>query len=218
MDQQVQALAEQLLATGFDKLSQRECRVITGVARRTQVSRDVNHAFAERQTFGDRLADRVATFGGSWMFITLFLAALVGWTVLNSVILAGHIAVDPYPYIFLNLVLSMLAALQAPIIMMSQNRQAARDRLAAGLDYEVNLKAELEIMELHEKLERIRSEHLEELLRTQQEQLRLLSQLAARSDAQPPGAGAVHDHAPTLVPDGQESAPIEGKAPIKATA
>jgi uncharacterized membrane protein len=138
MNEQVHALAEQLLATGLDKLSQRECRVITGVARRTQVSRNVNHAFAERQTFGDRLADRVATFGGSWTFITLFSAALIGWAVLNSIILAGYIAAfDPYPYIFLNLILSMVAALQAPIIMMSQNRQAARDRLAAGLDYEV---------------------------------------------------------------------------------
>jgi uncharacterized membrane protein len=182
MNEQVHALAEQLLATGLDKLSQRECRVITGVARRTQVSRDVNYAFAEKQTFGDRLADRVATFGGSWTFITLFLAALVSWTILNTVILAGNVAAfDPYPYIFLNLILSMVAALQAPIIMMSQNRQAARDRLAAGLDYEVNLKAEIEIMELHEQLERIRSEHLEELLRTQQEQLRLLTRLAGHA-------------------------------------
>jgi uncharacterized membrane protein len=92
---------------------------------------------------------------------------------------------DPYPYIFLNLILSMLAALQAPIILMSQNRQAARDRLAAGLDYEVNLKAEIEIIELHEKLDRILAEHLDELLRTQREQLQLLTQLApANSNAQ----------------------------------
>jgi uncharacterized membrane protein len=188
--------------------------VITGVARRTQVSRDVNHAFAERQTFGDRLADRVATYGGSWTFITLFLAALVGWTALNSIVLAGQAAaIDPYPYIFLNLILSMLAALQAPIIMMSQNRQAARDRLAAGLDYEVNLKAELEIMELHENLERIRSEHLEELLRTQQEQLRLLTRLAAH-DPQPVGAGTESEPASALVPVGQ-GAPIEAKPPLE---
>jgi uncharacterized membrane protein len=178
MDERVRRLAEQLLDTGFDKLSERECRVITGVAKRSQVSRDVNSAFDEKQTFGDRLADRVAMFGGSWTFIILFLATLVAWVVLNSVVLTWYSAAfDPYPYIFLNLMLSMLAALQAPVILMSQNRQAARDRLAAGHDYEVNLKAELEIMGLHEKLDRIRSEHLEGLLRAQQEQLGLLTRL-----------------------------------------
>jgi len=178
MDERVRRLAEQLLDTGFDKLSERECRVITGVAKRSQVSRDVNSAFDEKQTFGDRLADRVAMFGGSWTFIILFLATLVAWVVLNSVVLVWYSAAfDPYPYIFLNLMLSMLAALQAPVILMSQNRQAARDRLAAGHDYEVNLKAELEIMGLHEKLDRIRSEHLEGLLRAQEEQLGLLTQL-----------------------------------------
>ena len=178
MDGRVRQLAEQLLATGLDKLSERECRVITGVAERSQVSRDVNSAFDEKQTFGDRLADRVAMFGGSWTFIILFLATLAAWVVLNSVVLVWYSAAfDPYPYIFLNLMLSMLAALQAPVILMSQNRQAARDRLAAGHDYEVNLKAELEIMGLHEKLDRIRSEHLEGLLRAQQEQLGLLTRL-----------------------------------------
>ena len=190
MDERVRRLAEQLLDTGFDKLSERECRVITGVAKRSQVSRDVNSAFDEKQTFGDRLADRVARFGGSWTFIALFLGTLVAWTFLNSVILAWYSAAfDPYPYIFLNLMLSMLAALQAPVILMSQNRQAARDRLAAGHDYEVNLKAELEIMGLHEKLDRIRSEHLEGLLRAQQEQLGLLTRLIGANG--PPGeAGA----------------------------
>ena len=170
MDEQVLQLAEQLLETGFLKLSERERRVITGVAKRTQISQDVNRTFAEKQTLGDRLADRVASFGGSWTFI------VGAWQVERF---------DPYPYIFLNLILSMLAALQAPIILMSQNRQAARDRLAAGLDYEVNLKAEIEIIELHEKLDRILGEHLDELLRTQREQLQLLTQLTpANSNAQ----------------------------------
>ncbi len=177
MDERVRRLAEQLLDTGFDKLSERERRVITRLAERSQISQDVSSAF-EKQTFGDRLADRVARFGGSWTFIILFLGTLVAWAVLNSIVLAWYsTAFDPYPYIFLNLMLSMLAALQAPVILMSQNRQAARDRLAAGHDYEVNLKAELEIMGLHEKLDRIRSQHLEELLRTQQEQIGLLTQL-----------------------------------------
>jgi uncharacterized membrane protein len=183
MDDRVHRLAEQLLATGLEKLSERERRVITRIAERSQVSRDVNSVFEEKQTFGDRLADRIARFGGSWTFIILFLSTLAAWAVLNSVVLAWYDKVfDPYPYIFLNLVLSMLAALQAPVILMSQNRQAARDRLAAGHDYEVNLKAELEIMGLHEKLDRIRSQHLEELLRTQQKQLALLTRLAEAND------------------------------------
>ncbi|GLS21547.1 cyclic nucleotide-binding protein [Labrys miyagiensis] len=190
MDDQVRQLAKQLLKTGFDQLSDRERRVITGVAKRTQISRDANRAFEEKLTLGDRLADRVATFGGSWTFITIFLAVLVAWILFNSVILAWPVAAfDPYPYIFLNLILSMLAALQAPIIMMSQNRQAARDRVAAGLDYEVNLKAELEIMALHEKLDQIRSQHLAEMLRTQQEQLRLLIRVLAL-DGNAPGAAS----------------------------
>jgi uncharacterized membrane protein len=185
MDDQVRQLAEQLLKTGFDQLSDRERRVITGVAKRTQISRDANRAFEEKLTVGDRLADRVATFGGSWTFITIFLGVLVAWVLLNSVVLASWSAAafDPYPYIFLNLILSMLAALQAPIIMMSQNRQAIHDRVAAGLDYEVNLKAELEIMALHEKLDQIRSQHLAEMLRVQQEQLRLLTRVLALDGA-----------------------------------
>jgi uncharacterized membrane protein len=179
MDERVRRLAEQLLDTGLDQFPERERRVITRVAERSRISRDVNSAFDEKQTFGDRLADRVARFGGSWAFIVLFLGTLVAWAVLNSVVLAWYSAAfDPYPYIFLNLMLSMLAALQAPVILMAQNRQATRDRLAAGHDYEVNLKAELEIMGLHEKLDRMRSQQLEELLRTQQEQLGLLAQLA----------------------------------------
>jgi uncharacterized membrane protein len=189
MDDRVRQLAEQLLDTGLDKLSERERRVITRVAERSQISQDVNTAFDEKQTFGDRLADRVAKFGGSWTFIILFLGTLVAWAVLNTIVLAWYSAAfDPYPYIFLNLMLSMLAALQAPVILMSQNRQAMRDRLAAGHDYEVNLKAELEIMGLHEKLDQIRSQHLEELLRTQQEQIGLLTQLTGRM------AGPAPDH------------------------
>ena len=125
-------------------------RVIEKMARRLRVSSDVNRELASTATFGERIADRVAAFGGSWTFIIGFAVALAIWIVLNSVVLIrwGD-QFDAYPYIFLNLVLSMLAAIQAPVIMMSQNRQAVRDRLAAGHDYEVNLKAELEIMRLH---------------------------------------------------------------------
>ena len=125
----------------------------------------------------------MASFGGSWTFIIVFVAILLAWVAFNGLILAGSLDFDPYPFIFLNLILSMLAALQAPIIMMSQNRQAARDRLAAGLDYEVNLKAEIEIMELHEKLDQIRNTHLSELLRKQQEQLEILLNMAQAKSA-----------------------------------
>jgi uncharacterized membrane protein len=175
MDEQISQLAQQLLESGIGKLSARERRIIARVVSRHTVSRNVDHAFEERRRLGDRLADRVAAFGGSWTFIGLALISLLAWVLLNSVLVALHGPnFDPYPFIFLNLILSMLAALQAPIIMMSQNRQAARDRLAAGLDYEINLKAELEIMELHKKIEDMRVEHIGELLRLGQEQCRLL--------------------------------------------
>ncbi len=125
---------------------------------------------------GERLADKVAEFGGSWTFITIFCLFLAAWAILNGLILIGG-GFDPYPFIFLNLILSMIAALQAPVIMMSQNRQAAKDRLAAAHDYEVNLKAELEIMALHDKLDQIRNDQISELLSAQQRQLDLLNRL-----------------------------------------
>lgn len=133
---------------------------------------------SDSATLGDHIADRVARFGGSWAFIILFVAALVGWVGSNTLLLTlvGP-AFDPYPFIFLNLILSMVAALQAPIILMSQNRQAARDRISAGLDYEVNLKAELEIMALHEKLDALRIDRIEALLRSQGD---VLERLASR--------------------------------------
>ncbi|HEX5185105.1 MAG TPA: DUF1003 domain-containing protein [Allosphingosinicella sp.] len=129
-------------------------RFLAGQIRRAPVSRDPNELFAEHLTFGERLADRVATIGGSWSFIIGFGLFLVAWAMLNTVVLVRH-AFDPFPFIFLNLMLSMLAALQAPIIMMSQNRQAAKDRFEARLDYETNLRSEAEIASLHEKMDRL---------------------------------------------------------------
>ena len=121
---------------------------------RTRVTRNLNTEEEEQLTFGQRIADRVAAFGGSWTFIIMFGVILFAWIIVNSIVLVTK-SFDPYPYILLNLVLSMLAALQAPVIMMSQNRQAAKDRLKADLDYEVNLKAELEVAQLHNKVDRI---------------------------------------------------------------
>jgi uncharacterized membrane protein len=127
-------------------------RFFAGPFRRAPRVRDVNEVFDQRLTFGDRLADRVAAIGGSWNFIIGFGLFMMVWAVLNTVVLTRH-PFDPFPFIFLNLMLSMLAALQAPVIMMSQNRQAAKDRLDMRLDYETNLRSEAEIASLHEKID-----------------------------------------------------------------
>ncbi|MET0497822.1 MAG: DUF1003 domain-containing protein [Steroidobacteraceae bacterium] len=176
MDTDIRKLAEQLLRTGVDDLTQRERHVLTRIAQRLQVAENVNRVFDEQLSFGQRVADRISAFGGSWPFIILFGVVLVVWIGVNSAL--GARAFDQYPFILLNLVLSMLAAIQAPVIMMSQNRQASKDRLAAGHDYEVNLKAELEIMRLHDKLDEMRQQHLAKLLEQQEEQLRLITRLA----------------------------------------
>lgn len=169
-------LAQRLLEGGLSELSPRDQRVLSNIADRHHVTRNVNHTVDAGESFGDHVADRVARFGGSWAFIILFIAALAAWIMLNTWMLARQgRAFDAYPFIFLNLILSMVAALQAPIILMSQNRQAARDRVSAGLDYEVNLKAELEIMALHDKLDALRIDHLETMLEGQAEQLKVLT-------------------------------------------
>ncbi len=149
--------------------------VLSAARKRNVISRNVEEAFAEDRRFGQRLADQVAKFGGSWTFIIIFGLILAAWVGLNTLLLIRPF--DPYPFIFLNLLLSMLAAMQAPVIMMSQNRQAARDRLDAAHDYEINLKAEIEIMALHDKLDRLRAEQIEALLARQQEQIALLTRL-----------------------------------------
>jgi uncharacterized membrane protein len=185
MDQNVTELAQQLLDSGFDRFTEREKRVLLQIAKRHPVTRSVNHAMAEKDTFGAKLADRVARFGGSWSFILSFTGALVVWVLVNTVVLTRYgTPFDAYPFIFLNLILSMVAALQAPLIMMSQNRQAERDRVAATLDYEVNMKAEIEIMALHEKLDQMRIHELERMLKAQQIQLQDLLALAGRDSRQ----------------------------------
>jgi uncharacterized membrane protein len=157
MDAKVRDLAEKLLKKGYDDLPERERRVLRRIAERAAISRNV--AVSEASTLGERVADRVAAFGGSWTFIFLFLGVLVAWVGMNS--WAAARAPDPFPFIFLNLILSMVAALQAPVIMMSQNRQTEKDREAMAHDYEVNLKAELEIMSLHDKVDALRLTHLD---------------------------------------------------------
>ena len=121
---------------------------------RTRVSRNLNEEEQETLTFGERLADRVAAFGGSWRFIILFGVTLAAWVIGNTVALVKH-PFDPYPFIFLNLILSMLAAIQAPVIMMSQNRQGTKDRMKTDMDYRIDLKGEMEIAHLHTKVDQI---------------------------------------------------------------
>lgn len=151
------------------------------LAERRSILRTHQQAEGDQEaSLGQRAADAIARFGGSWAFIGLFFGVLIGWVVLNSILLvrAGDKPFDPYPYILLNLLLSMLASFQAPVILMSQNRQAEKDRQQALNDYEINLKAELEIMELHEKIDRLQLKEWEELIRMQREQLDLLARLA----------------------------------------
>ncbi len=159
----VQLLAKRILDIGAKEMSAREQRVIERVAKRVAVSRDINQEYDQDSKLGGRLADQVASFGGSWTFLIIFGVLIVAWVGVNAAMLAQ--AFDPYPYILLNLFLSLLASIQAPVILMSQNRQAAKDRLAAAHDYEVNLKAEIEIMALHEKLDEIRAKDIAELLK-----------------------------------------------------
>ncbi|WP_375457468.1 DUF1003 domain-containing protein [uncultured Methylobacterium sp.] len=188
MDETVTHLARQLLDRGVGCLSARDQRILARIATRLHARTDVVAAPAASPAFGERLADRVARLGGSWGFIVSFTGLLVAWVVLNTVVLARSGGFDPYPYIFLNLILSMVAALQAPVILMSQNRQAERDRIAAGLDYEINLKAEIEIMSLHDKLDRIRIERLEGLILDQTGRIAALGAALEAVPRDPPAA------------------------------
>ncbi|ULR45808.1 DUF1003 domain-containing protein [Rhizobium sp. K102] len=160
-----------------DELGDIEKRVLAKTHERKIISTDVNAAFSAETSFGARVADGIARVGGSWSFIIAFLAFLAVWTIINTILLATR-AFDPYPFVFLNLILSMLAAIQAPIIMMSQNRQAERDRFEAAKDYEVNLKAELEVLSLHQKID---MHVLSELTALREDVARLSAALSARS-------------------------------------
>jgi uncharacterized membrane protein len=186
----IKYLAEHLLYTGVDGLAGRELQALMRISRKLQTVRP-EHALPDTgPTFGERLADRVAEFGGSWTFIMIFAAFLFGWAIVNSALLGAR-AFDPYPYIFLNLMLSMLAAIQAPIIMMSQNRQTARDRMTMIRDFEVNLKSEAAIDSLHKRMDHLTWEVLSDLDLIKQGQ-RELARQPAPPDATPdhPGPAA----------------------------
>ncbi|MGB5560148.1 MAG: DUF1003 domain-containing protein [Paracoccaceae bacterium] len=169
------AYVETLLERERGELSELDQQVIESLKSGQLVSQKLLEAQMEKATFGERMADRVASFGGSWTFIITFTGTLVVWITVNAIGLMIR-PFDPYPFILLNLVLSSLAALQAPIIMMSQRRQETKDRMRAENDYRVNLKAELEIRQLHEKLDHQLAQQWDKLAEMQQIQIELLEE------------------------------------------
>lgn len=156
--------------------------VFKSIEQGQPVTKNTNHSIKNRLTLGQKTADAIAKFGGSWPFIFSFMFVLISWITINSLALFGQ-RFDPYPYILLNLVLSCLAAIQAPIIMMSQNRQAERDRLQTSNDYQTNLKAEIEIRLLHQKLDHLLTNEWQHLIEIQTIQLSLLEELQKQVDA-----------------------------------
>ncbi|MBX9588545.1 MAG: DUF1003 domain-containing protein [Hyphomonadaceae bacterium] len=166
---------EELLQAETGDLTEIERKVAHSLATHETLAENVEQEYAEQRTFGERLSDQLASLGGSWMFILGFGLVLGAWIVLNLALHQGF-AFDPYPFILLNLVLSCLAAIQAPIIMMSQKRQEAKDRLRGLNDYQVNLKAELEIRHLHEKIDHLISKQWQRLAEIQQLQLEIMQE------------------------------------------
>ena len=163
------------------ELTRLDMEVIESLKQQETLTQNLNIAFEQDLKLGDRIADRVADFGGSWTFIIAFFTVLVVWMAINTTLILRH-PFDPYPFILLNLVLSCLAAIQAPIIMMSQNRQEARDRMRSENDYQVNLKAELEIRHLHEKLDVLLKHQWQKLLEIQQIQIDLMKEGAKNGE------------------------------------
>jgi uncharacterized membrane protein len=165
------------LQAELEKLSEHELAILERFIKREPVAQHVSHDFEERLSFSERLSDRFAAVMGSWKFIIFQSSLLAIWVLLNVTAFLRHW--DPYPFILLNLALSFQAAYAAPIIMMSQNRQAAKDRLQSKNDYEVDMKAEMEILQLNEKFNELRDSYWADLLRIQQQQIEMLERIAA---------------------------------------
>jgi len=171
------------------ELTSLDQEVIESLQQHEVLTENIEKQFERKLTFGEHLSDKIAEFGGSWKFIITFGGVIVVWVVLNAVLLLDR-GFDPYPFILLNLILSCLAALQAPVIMMSQNRAEARDRLRAENDYKVNLKAELEIRHLHEKIDHLLRKQYNRLFEIQQIQIELLEEISQRKRGAPRGPGS----------------------------
>jgi uncharacterized membrane protein len=167
---------ENLLLAEKGELTDIERDVVAAMARHETIAQHVDSEYDQNLTVGELLSDRIAIFGGSWKFIIAFFLILAAWIAINSVLFLWR-PFDPYPYILLNLILSCLAAIQAPIIMMSQNRQESKDRLRSEHDYRVNLKAELEIRHLHEKMDHLLNHQWERLVEIQRVQLEIMHEL-----------------------------------------
>src|SRR5215217_7417603 len=167
---------KEVLEDEIGELSALDNEVVESLHQHEILSSDIEKQFEKKLTFGERLSDQIAEFGGSWKFLITFGAVILVWIVINGIMLATR-AFDPFPFILLNLILSCLAAVQAPVIMMSQNRSEARDRLRAENDYKVNLKAELEIRHLHEKLDHLLRRQYNRLFEIQQIQIELLQEI-----------------------------------------
>ncbi|MBU1077109.1 MAG: DUF1003 domain-containing protein [Spirochaetes bacterium] len=157
-------------------LSTLEQQVLTSLKKNQILSRNINKEFRQKLTFRERLSDKIADFAGSWTFIIGFIVILLAWITMNSIVLLKR-PFDPYPFILLNLVLSSLAAFQAPVILMSQNRQESRDRLQSENDYKINLKAEFEIRNLHEKLDHLLKYQWQRLLEIQRIQTEMMQEI-----------------------------------------
>jgi uncharacterized membrane protein len=170
---------KEVLEDEIGELTALDQEVVDSLQQHEILSENIGKEFEKELSFGERLSDRIASFGGSWTFIILFGAVLWVWIIINGVVLASR-AFDPFPFILMNLILSCLAALQAPIIMMSQNRAENRDRARAENDYKVNLKAELEIRHLHEKIDHLLSKQYNRLFEIQQIQIELLEEIGAK--------------------------------------
>jgi uncharacterized membrane protein len=168
-----------LMESEKGELSSLEEEVIESLRQHELLTTDLEEKFEQEWTVGERLADRIASFGGSWSFLICFGVFIFLWIGINSAVLLLR-PIDPFPFILLNLLLSCLAAMQAPVIMMSQNRQEAKDRIRAQHDYQVNLKAELEIRQLHEKMDHLLSHQWERLVEIQQIQIELLSEIGRK--------------------------------------
>jgi uncharacterized membrane protein len=169
-----------VLEKGKGEVSDLEKQVIKSLKEHEVLSSNINIEFDRKLTFGERLADRIANYAGSWQFISIFIAVLFIWIGINTMVLV-HKPFDPYPFILLNLILSCIAASQAPVIMMSQNRQESKDRLRSEHDYRVNLKAELEIRHLHEKIDHLLMTQWQRLLEIQEVQTELMEEIASKT-------------------------------------
>lgn len=177
-------LVERMLADERGEISRLDEEVLASLRENELVTTNLNAELSEQRTLGERMADHIASFGGSWLFVLTFIVVMIIWITFNSLALVGPVF-DPFPFILLNLVLSFVAALQAPIIMMSQNRQEKRDRARTEQDYKVNLKAELEVRLLMTQLDQLRNHQWQRLLEIQGIQTDLMQEILRQRDGTP---------------------------------